>query len=52
VISQVFHLAANYLFETASSPNRLRSYRPLALALAMLSPKSGTLLDEIQQERS
>jgi hypothetical protein len=42
-ISQVFHLAVDYLFETASSPDRLRSVQ----ASAMLLPRLVTLLDEI-----
>jgi hypothetical protein len=42
-ISQAFHLAADYLFETASSPNRLRSVQAFGTGLGNAITKVGYL---------
>jgi hypothetical protein len=43
VISQVFHLAADYLFETASSPDGLRSVQAFGSGLGDAITKVGYL---------
>jgi hypothetical protein len=43
VISQVFHLAADYLFETTSSPDGLRSVQAFGTGLGDAIAKVGFL---------